>query len=275
MTALSKAICTLAFALVLASSCKKHDEASAANNNIIETIPPVQKPVTYNVSQYIGGYYESLPVNYGITTKQYPLLVFLHGYGQIGDGGSQLPLVLNDGVAKYIEAKQFPASFTVNGEVFSFIVLSPQFRGYPPDQDVSKFLDYAVKKYRVDASRIYLSGLSMGAVLTTNIAGIQTTSLAAVLPISGEVADTSMETKAKNIAGGRLPLWDFHTAGDTVMPYKAATNFISAINNSNPAIPARLTTFPGIAHDAWTKALDPIYKENGLSVYEWMLQYKR
>src|SRR5438128_2183373 len=103
--------------VLVAESCKKNDapQASAANNSIVEVNPPSLKPVTVNINQYIGGYYESLPNHYQVTTKKYPLLIFLHGAGQEGDGGKDLPLVLNDGIAKLINQKTFPANFNVNG----------------------------------------------------------------------------------------------------------------------------------------------------------------
>src|ERR1700748_162512 len=40
------------------------------------------------VDHYIHGYYESLPASYGTGSKQYPLLVFLHGALEIGGGSA-------------------------------------------------------------------------------------------------------------------------------------------------------------------------------------------
>ena len=33
--------------------------------------------------------------------------------------------------------------------------------------------------------------------------------------------------------------------------------------------------FSSDSHNAWTKATDPTYKENGQNIYEWMLSYKK
>jgi hypothetical protein len=38
---------------------------------------------------------------------------------------------------------------------------------------------------------------------------------------------------------------------------------------------AKKTIFLVNGHDAWTTTYDPSYKENGLNVYEWMLQFSR
>ena len=246
-----------------------------APNDMIETTPPAQKPITININQYVGGYYESLPNHYQSTTKKYPLLIFLHGGGQVGDGDKDLPLVLNDGIAKEINDRKFPPNFSVFGNNFSFIVLSPQFRAYPPDSMVYSFLDYALKNYRVDSSRIYISGLSMGGVLTTEMAGRYTNLFAAAVPIAGESFGTDRDQNAEHIANGGLALWVFHNANDPAIPSVVASDFINTVNNYQPVITPRLTIFPAYGHDAWTQALDPLYKENNISVYEWMLQYKR
>ena len=86
-----------------------------------------QRAVTANVSPRIQGYYESLPVSYASNpTKKYPLLIFLHGVGELGNGTTQLPLVLKNGIPKMLNQGTFPASFTVGGVAHSFIVISPQ-----------------------------------------------------------------------------------------------------------------------------------------------------
>jgi hypothetical protein len=36
-----------------------------------------------------------------------------------------------------------------------------------------------------------------------------------------------------------------------------------------------MTLWPTGGHDAWTKATDPTYKENGLNMYEWLLQFSK
>ncbi|MEO5594471.1 MAG: PHB depolymerase family esterase [Chitinophagaceae bacterium] len=263
--------------LIVMDGCKKNDTVPAAppGNDIIETSPPYQKPYTIDINRYIGGYYEALPNHYQVTTKKYPLLIFLHGGGQTGDGDKDLPLVLNDGVAKEINERKFPANFTVKGDNFSFIVLSPQFRGLPPDSMVLSFINYALKNYRVDSSRIYLSGLSMGGVLTTEMAGLYTSLFAAVAPIAGESFGTDRDFNAENIAHGNLPLWVFHNSDDPTISSSAAKDFISLVNSYIPLTIPKLTIFQAAGHDAWSQALDPRYKENNMNLYEWMLQYKR
>src|ERR1700716_1759524 len=35
---------------------------------------------------YVPGFYDYLPVGYASSTQTYPLLIFIHGMGEIGDG---------------------------------------------------------------------------------------------------------------------------------------------------------------------------------------------
>src|SRR5919199_765791 len=108
-----------------------------------------QRPVTTNVNYAIGGYYECLPLDYKTNpTKKYPLLIFIHGIGELGDGSaSELPRVLRHGPPQLIDNGTFPNSFTVNGRTSSFIVISPQFRENYRDADVvSSLIDYCVAK---------------------------------------------------------------------------------------------------------------------------------
>lgn len=82
-------------------------------------LPPVAAPVvTMNlkaVHESVGnaseGYYVGLPSDYDSSNKRYPILVYLPGAGQFGNGRGDLPLLLKDGPAQLIEEQKFPGSF--------------------------------------------------------------------------------------------------------------------------------------------------------------------
>lgn len=105
--------------MLICTQCKKDPVKFAVPlNDLIETTPPVQTAVSVPVNISINGFYAALPGHYLETTKSYPLLVFIHGAGQLGNGSSELPLVLNDGVAQLLLFKKFPPNFSVNGNNF-------------------------------------------------------------------------------------------------------------------------------------------------------------
>jgi predicted peptidase len=255
--------------------CRKDVKRLINLNDIIETEPAVQKPVTVKVIDAIGGYYQALPVHYNETTKSYPLLLFIPGAGQLGNGGVDLPYVLNDGVAQLLDEKKFPPNFSVNGKNFSMIVLSPQFNYYPSNYDIAVFINYARKNYRIDSTRIYMAGLSMGGFVTSDFSAENTSLIAAAVPMSGVLVTGNVVERCEKIAQGKLPIWVFHNIEDPTILSVDSRNFVSMINNDNPLIPARLTLFNAAVHDSWTRAIDPAYKENNMNIYEWMLQYTR
>ena len=265
------AICML---VVLFAACRKNTSRIVDPNDIVESEPAIQKPVTIKVNESIGGFYSAVPVHYNETTKRYPLLVFLPGAGQFGNGAVDLPYVLNDGVAKLLDKKQFPPNFFVQGQNFSIVVLTPQFSRYPSNDEITSFIVYATRNYRIDITRIYLAGLSMGGFVTSDYAAENTSSLAAAVPISGVLTTGNMAARCLKIAQGNMPLWVFHNTDDPTINVSEIRNFVSTVNGDSPTVPAKLTLFNAAIHDAWTQAIDPSYKENNMNIYEWMLQYK-
>ena len=240
----------------------------------------IQKPITKTVNSVIGGYYEALPLDYATnTTKKYPLLVFLHGLGEIGNGSqASLPAVLRNGPPKLIANGTFPATFTSNGQTFSFIVISPQMNTQDrTGNSIQSLMDYLVQTYRVDESRIYLTGLSMGGGISWIYAGTKawTSRLAALAPVCGNTSP--YDAFVNNITSANLPVWALHNEGDPTVASQLTKDWISKLNSHVPALnpKARGTIFPVSGHDAWSKAYDPAYRENGLNVYEWLLAFSK
>jgi predicted esterase len=243
-------------------------------NDVVETAPHILTPISKKINNVIHGLYEALPANYSKTTKNYPLIIFVPGAGQVGTTHVELNYLLHDGLAKLIAEKKFPPNFVVNGKNYSFIVLTPQLSHVPTSQEMLSFLEFAKANYRVDVSRIYFSGLSMGGMVASDVGAEYTSQIAAIAPIAG-VFYEGVTAKSEKIAKGKLPVWAFHNTNDTEISVQVPLYFISEINSFKPAIPPRLTLFSGIGHNAWEPALDPNYKEDGKNVYEWMLGYSR
>lgn len=238
----------------------------------------VQTPRNISMIANSGGYYEYLPQGYNTGNQTYPLLLFIHGSGQTGNGNSDLPEVLKYGPPQLIDLGQFPASFTVNGQTFRFIVISPQFSSWPSELDVQGVLDYVVQHYRVNLNRIYLTGPSMGGGVTWNYAGYNSSTanrLAAIVPVCG--ASTPATGRSRNIANADLPVWATHNDEDPVVPVSNTNLYIQYINTAPAPTPlAKKSIFSGDTHDAWTMTYDPNWKEDGLiNIYQWMLQYQR
>lgn len=192
-----------------------------------------------------------LPKDYASdTTKQWPLVLFLHGSGESGD---DLQKVAAHGPPRLIrEGRQFP-----------FIVVSPQTHhdiGWQPEH-VKALLEDIKKKYRVDNDRIYLTGLSMGGYGTWATAEKYPEEFAAIVPICGG-GDTAKAWKLQY-----LPIWVFHGAKDNSVPIASSQAMVDAIKPYNPGV--KFTIYPDAPHDCWTVTY------NNDSLYTWLLAQKR
>ena len=243
-----------------------------------ETDPPVLTPVTFDISSNIKGYYKSLPARYAESTEKYPVIIYFHGGGQYGNGSTDLPLILTEGIPKLISEKKFPPSFTVDGETFSFIVIAPQFTQKVFNSEVQKLVQYVKDSFRVDPKRVYLAGLSLGSRVLSDYAAYRPTEIAAITAMAGAPQiDNNLNAKCTAMVNAELPVWQFHNRDDSAWYYSEAARYMQVFNGLNPVIPAKFTTFEvGTArlhHDCWTKGTDPAYKEDGNNIYEGLLHY--
>ena len=249
-----------------------------------------QTQTAVNLSSTINGansrgFYRCLPADYNSSTKSYPLILWVHGAGQLGQGNaSDLPKVLEWGTPKIISEGGFPQSFTVGDSSFSFIVISPQFIAWPTGNNLSAMLNYISVNYRVDPERIYIMGISAGGGAAWQFASASTANsnrLAAMIPFCGALAPT--QTEANRIAASNLPVWAFHNINDGTVPVAYSRNWRNYINNYTPRPNplAKLTEFqvvstnPVTLHECWSLATLPSYKPEGINIYEWLLQYKK
>jgi predicted peptidase len=175
-----------------------------------QTARPIGMPFTKN------GYWEYLPPGYGDGTKR-PLLVFWHGVGENGSGGrTDLDKVLVHGPPKLINLNQWPSDRP-------FIVLSPQHaaadagRDCPTASEIHDFIAFGMTNYDVDPNRVYLTGLSCGALGSSSYLGqFQGQQVVAAVLIAG---DSSI---AYNAAGctllNQVALWALHGDIDQDVP---------------------------------------------------------
>lgn len=245
-----------------------------------QTMQTSQVAVYTRLHANVGGFLESLPNDYAANpAKKYPLLIAMHGVGERGNGAPGiLEKVANVAIPKRIKTGGFPASFTVGGKSFSFIVISPQMENASDWRaSIQAVIDYSKAHYRVDESRIYLTGLSLGGVcewvfLGNSVANSQ--QLAAALLCTPGTDFTA--TQLNNVAQAQLPIWVTNNSGDPYNHPTGATALVNALNSTVPAHPKTLITiFDKSGHDAWTQTYDPAFKQDGLNIYEWMLTKTR
>ncbi len=232
----------------------------------------VAKSLTSSGGIFIG-FYEYTPTDYSVdTTSKYPLIIFLHGIGERGNGTTDLPKVLVNGIPKSIQ-QGHPMRFFWNGKWQTFLVLSPQLStayGYWTNQYINSMVDYARKNLRIDTNRIILTGLSLGGggVWSYPLSSIDNAKqVAAIAPVCGVCSGGTW----CNIKDANLPVWAFHAQDDGTVGVGCTTSAISNINACNPAVKPYMTIWPTGNHWIWDRAFDTGYTWQNPNLFEWFL----
>jgi len=185
-------------------------------------------------------------------TREWPLVLFLHGAGERGD---DLERVKANG----------PPMMAARGDDLPYLLVSPQ---CPVDEiwnpwALHGLLDAIEREYRVDRSRVYVTGLSMGGYGTWAVAAAAPDRFAAVAPICGGAAMPFWTVMALK----DTPVWAFHGSDDRVVALSESVDAVEMVRLAGGD--ARLTVYEGVGHDSWSAT----YADEGF--WEWMLGQRR
>ncbi|SFZ90995.1 Dienelactone hydrolase family protein [Flaviramulus basaltis] len=261
-------------------SCSSDDLDSKQNQNDLEFLPEdtggMQKANILGATNAVFGHYIYTPSNYNNNSPKYPLLVFLHGSGERGNSETNpdiLNKVLANGPPKLIEKEEWHPKYPM-------IVASPQLPSgnWNPD-DIHSFITYLIANYNINIERIYVTGLSLGGF--GSFSYISTYGFdsyaAAIVPIAGG-GSTNSGNKFTT-----TPVWAFHGDNDTTVSHNQSINMINAINEANPETRAKLTIYPGVSHNSWSRTYDSSgmgdessdYDAFNMTIYDWMFMHKK
>lgn len=207
------------------------------------------------------------------TSSSYPLLIYLHGGGDINDAYdiNQLTGPTPHWAPPWLIAHgQWPSSRP-------FIVVSPLLKRDPavpnfndqtwPMDVVDGLVELLKTNYRVNANKIYFTGMSLGAAGCWSYAGVHPEKVAGLLVFSGNTDLTTACTVAN------VPVWAFHGIEDGfVLPAKT-TAMVDAIN-ACPSGPykAHLNLLFGRNHEGWNEVYNG---KMGYQVFDWLLQFSK
>ncbi|AEJ61045.1 hypothetical protein Spith_0769 [Spirochaeta thermophila DSM 6578] len=257
-----------------------------------------------------------VPAGYEDTKDPWPLLLFLHGDGERGDGKEdldyvlsygplyeawiqkrdlpfiivapqmpmwgrdegpdappyitgrsrdQIPRRLEEGVPPRITAMEWDVPYT--GAVPAEVL--PPIEALPPGwdrvaEDIPVLLDLVAGRYRVDESRVYLSGVSMGGIGTWIIASRYPERFAAIAPVVGFGYPEMMEP----LAEARMPIWCFSGGRDPVVPTSLFFPAFIRLEDLGHR-DYRFTTEQDMGHDVWVR----VYA--GEDLYRWLLSHRK
>jgi len=248
----------LLFGSLLVMACSKKNEPATspvkeeedpATEQPADVFTPQTPGITaQTVSGNIGNvkeYLQYIPDTYNEKkTYKWPLVIFLHGIGEIG---TDVNVLKNVGLVKVAKGKQF-------------VIVAPQCTSSWWNTNVLQDLfKEVVKKYHVDTNRIYLTGMSMGGYGSWDWSEHYPQQFAAVVPICG-AGTVNMACNLKNV-----PVWAFHNADDPTVNVQNSRDMVNAIKACGGTL-IKYTENPGGGHNAWTKA----YADSTL--YDWMLK---
>ena len=255
-----------------------------------QSVAAFEKTITKTVGYQ---YLLSLPTGYDAEAgKAWPMILFLHGSGERGTDPWKVaihgpPKLLRGNVpapAPIPGTKAMPAAAPETPEARArreaaakalaenFIVVSPQCPANVQwdDDAIGALLDEIAVKHRVDAKRVYLTGLSMGGFGTWSYAMKNPGRFAAIVPIcgGGEPSTVRRMARTKRAELTSLPVWVFHGAKDPTVPLSESQQMVDALKQAG-ATSVQFTIYPEAKHDSWTETY------NNPELYAWLLRHTR
>ena len=222
-----------------------------------------------------------VPADYS-PNATWPVVVSLHGNGRQGTDGMQQT------------GTDFAIHVRENGVPFPAIVVFPQARPgtrwfYPEMEElVMAELRRTIAEFRVDTTRVFLHGFSMGATGGYRIALRWPTTFAALVAVAGRVEDgppysadeIAIDRRTNpfvaavdpfaTLAGGikQIPLWIFHGDADERVPVEQSRQLVAALKHAGASV--RYSEYAGVDHNG---APAKAYAEGEL--FRWLFSQHR
>ncbi len=193
-----------------------------------------------------------VPLSYS-RRKAYPLMVMLHG----SDADHRM-------IPEHcLEIHQ--AGFRED-----VILLSPFGRGDveycgPGEADIWEAINWVKERYRIDARRQYLSGLSLGGYAAWQLACDYPEQWAAIAPVCGG-GDVRAVPAMKSV-----PVWCVHGERDEIVPVANARRMVEALKLAGGKV--RYDELTGWGHNSWDWLYDADRKTDTLA--EWFLKQRK
>lgn len=252
--------------------------------NIVKKAPAEQVTVKsgWEFKTYKASNNTSLPYQIYIpknldSTKEYPVLLFMHGLGSVGTTGDHI----NQTVAQFV--KNVTGSEKYKDEV---IIIAPQHPSgqkwvnvdYKPgtyefdNTPISKWLaaakellDSQMAVLPIDENRVYGYGNSMGAFATIYMAMTYPDLYAAIVPVAGG-CDPTKAALIKDV-----PIWLFHGDADTTVNIVGSRTLYDNLIALG-ATDAKITVYKGVGH-ATTGCF--VAAANTTGLLDWMFSHSK
>jgi predicted peptidase len=233
------------------------------------------------------GYRLFVPEGYD-PSKPYPLVLFLHGAGEMGND-NEIQLAANQGATVWalpdqqaahacfvlapqcpIDPAADPARFYYGKRGWTSLIplgFADPYKAQPELETAFDILANVRDKYRIDGSRIYCTGLSMGGFGAWAMAIAHPDVFAALVVIAGGGDPAALAAVA------RIPSWIFHAARDPMVSVNFSESTVKALTRAGGT--PRYTRYPEdayfypSAHGSWV----PAYADSEMK--EWLFRQHR
>ena len=245
MTLLGACLAVLSF-----SNCQKNSDGKTYRYNGV-----------MNVDGYDRSYLLNLPPDF-YDTSGFPLVVVLHGF------------------AGSAEQAERDYGVTDKGNAAHFIVVYPQGVGsdgryhlrswnagnccFVAQSDniddvyyISSLIDYLISNYKVDPKRVYVAGMSNGAMMAYTLACQLSDKIAAITSVSGTLITSSPCKPSRTV-----PVLEIHSSQDIKVPFNggfgmdgvwfpavdSGLNVLAALDSCGPS---QVTQYTGYTRTEW------------------------
>ena len=206
--------------------------------------------------------------------EKYPLVLFLHGAGERGSDnekqlfhGSQMWLnpVNRENYPAFVLFPQCPESgywaYVNRPSSFETDKMPIETPISPVFVVLKELLDSYLTMPQVDKKRIYVIGLSMGAMGTYDLAIRYPELFAAAIPICGTVNADRLK------AAKKVKFRIFHGDADNVVPVSGSRQAYKALKSAGADV--EYYEFPGVGHLSWNPAF------NQSDFMSWLFRQKK
>ena len=207
--------------------------------------------------------------------KSYPLTLFLHGIAERGnDNKLQLKYVdkvfLNHYNYKNYESVVIFPQAPLNDNWSSRLLTNDEIKQVYPENEkptkslqlVIKLMDSLVKEDFIDSKRVYLSGLSNGAMGSFELLKNKPNMFASAVLICGGGNPTWAKDFAKT-----TPVWVAHGSDDDIVYPELSINMVKAIIKYGGS--PKFTLYENVKHESWYNVFnDPNY-------LKWMFSFTK
>lgn len=170
-----------------------------------------------------------LPDDYGTSSEKKPLIMFLHGKSLSGTDLNQ--------VRRYgcIDA-------VARGREIDAVIVAPQTQGAWVPSKVLEVYRWVTTNYKIDTTRFYVLGMSMGGYGTLDFVATYPEKVAAAMAFCGGATVSSL------CGLNEVPLWIIHGTADTAVPVGCSQRVVDAMEECGDTDLLLFDKFEGVNH---------------------------